>query len=190
MNRRRFIAFIGAAVPGLWVDGVGLIQLPRQMVITISGQCSFCGKDARKVFGLAGVLSRHARICNECIDICLEILMDDVQLVLAYAVDSRPDPLLKSSESIDAFDFEASLIWRNDDMRRISVDQEAFMEKIWKHFDQSKPLDHPQPLDHSRLACSFCARNQNEAKKLIAGPQTYICEICIGDAAALIKMHS
>ncbi len=44
MNRRRFIALIGAAVPGLWLEGTGLIQLPKRMVIDISGACSFCRK--------------------------------------------------------------------------------------------------------------------------------------------------
>jgi hypothetical protein len=190
MNRRRFIALIGAAVPGFWVDGIGLIELPRQMVITISGHCSFCGKDAREVFGLAGVLRRHARICSECIDICLEILMDDMRMV-ALAVDSRyPDHILESSESSDAFDFEALGIKRNDDLRRIGVDQEAFMEIILKHLDQSKLPDPHGPKKISHLACSFCDRKQSETKKLIAGPKIYICEICIGDAAALINMHS
>lgn len=67
MQRRRFLALIGPATPGLWLSGIGLIQLPRRMVIDLSRQCSFCGKPAQQVFGLAGVLSRPPRICNECI---------------------------------------------------------------------------------------------------------------------------
>ena len=181
MNRRRFIALIGATVPGLWVDGVGLIQLPRQMVITISGQCSFCDKDAREVFGLAGVLNRHARVCSECIDICLDILMEDAHLTL-----NHPGQLLKNTGNSDAFDFAALGIMRNDVMRRIGVDLEAFMDVILKHLDQPIP---PQPTEITHLACSFCDRSQKETKKLIAGPHVYICEICTGDAAALIKLH-
>src|SRR5262245_22768183 len=181
MNRRRFIALIGAAVPGLWVDGIGLIQLPRQMLITISGQCSFCAKDAREVFGLAGVLSRHARICSECIDICLDILMED-----AFLTFTHPDQLAQNAASPNAFDFEASAIIPGDAMRRIGVDLEAFMDKILKQLEQPKPI---RPMKISHLACSFCDRNQKETRKLIAGPQVYICEICTGDAAALIKMH-
>jgi ClpX C4-type zinc finger len=80
MNRRHFLALIGTAAPGLWLDGTGLIQLPRRMVIAISGRCSFCGKAAGEVFGLVGVTSRPMRVCNECIDICLEILRDDLLL--------------------------------------------------------------------------------------------------------------
>ncbi|MBO0720931.1 MAG: hypothetical protein J2P41_08910 [Blastocatellia bacterium] len=86
MHRRNFLALIGASVPGVWLNGVGLIQLPRKMVISVSGRCSFCGKEAGKVFGLAGVINRPSRICNECIDICFEILVDDLLL----NVDSAP----------------------------------------------------------------------------------------------------
>ncbi|MCI0524882.1 MAG: hypothetical protein L0Y75_06420 [Acidobacteria bacterium] len=31
----------------------------------------------------------------------------------------------------------------------------------------------------STLRCSFCAKEQNEVKKLIAGPSVYICSECI-----------
>ena len=30
------------------------------------------------------------------------------------------------------------------------------------------------------LVCSFCGKNQEEVKKLIAGPSVYICDECIG----------
>jgi hypothetical protein len=48
-------------------------------------RCSFCGKDARRVFFLvaggpagapAGKFGRGARICDECLDLCLEILAE------------------------------------------------------------------------------------------------------------------
>jgi len=160
------------------------------MVITISGQCSFCGKDAREVFGLAGVLSRHARICNECIEICLEILMEDaLRNNLKITTPLQSDHLLQTSASWDPFDFEGIGIMRSDVMRRIDVDLEAFMEIIKKHIDQSKSIYQSRPKDISHLACSFYDRNQGETKRLIAGTQTYICEVCTGDAAALIKMH-
>ena len=29
------------------------------------------------------------------------------------------------------------------------------------------------------LRCSFCAKSQNEVRKLIAGPKVYICDECI-----------
>ncbi|MBF0223820.1 MAG: ATP-dependent Clp protease ATP-binding subunit ClpX [Desulfobacterales bacterium] len=37
------------------------------------------------------------------------------------------------------------------------------------------------------LYCSFCGKNQNEAKKLIAGPAVYICDECIQLCSEIIK---
>jgi ATP-dependent Clp protease ATP-binding subunit ClpX len=35
------------------------------------------------------------------------------------------------------------------------------------------------PGKYSQLLCSFCCKNQEEVKKLIAGPSVYICDECI-----------
>src|SRR5262245_24512163 len=133
MNRRRFIALIGAAVPGLWLDGTGLIQLPKRMVIDISGQCSFCGIDAGRVFGLAGVTVRSARVCNECIDICLEILRDD----LLYASAPPPPPPKPPpdarhffSDSSSSFDFEIIGVTRDASAPHTEAEIEALRAEI------------------------------------------------------------
>ncbi|MDD3435837.1 MAG: ATP-dependent protease ATP-binding subunit ClpX [Candidatus Gastranaerophilales bacterium] len=34
-------------------------------------------------------------------------------------------------------------------------------------------------LDDSRLKCSFCGKTQDQVKKLIAGPEVYICDECV-----------
>ena len=92
MKRRRFLALAGTAVPGIWLAGAGLIQLPGRMVLAISGDCSFCNKSAAKVFGMAGVVGRAARICNECVEIYLEILRDD-QLAGEKQAGEPPPPV-------------------------------------------------------------------------------------------------
>ena len=33
--------------------------------------------------------------------------------------------------------------------------------------------------DQKKLHCSFCGKNQDEVKKLIAGPSVYICNECV-----------
>ena len=33
--------------------------------------------------------------------------------------------------------------------------------------------------DDSRLKCSFCGKTQEQVKKLIAGPDVYICDECV-----------
>ena len=37
------------------------------------------------------------------------------------------------------------------------------------------------------LTCSFCGKNRNEVKKLIAGPNAYICNECIGVSHKIIN---
>jgi hypothetical protein len=206
MNRRRFIALIGAAVPGLWFDGTGLIQLPKRMVILISGRCSFCGKAAGQVFGLAGVTRRSTRVCNECIDLCLEILSDDLHFappptprhapsMFGYPEDApHPPPPLPpavehyaTTEGLEAFDFELIGVTRDARAPQSRAELEAFIEE-WRMF-----LDQPEtsrPRRDKELLCSFCDQKQHEVKKLIAGPRVFICDVCIGDAAALISIHS
>ena len=39
--------------------------------------------------------------------------------------------------------------------------------------------------DH--LSCSFCGKNQNDVKKLIAGPAVYICNECIQLSAEILN---
>ena len=34
-------------------------------------------------------------------------------------------------------------------------------------------------VDESRLKCSFCGKTQDQVKKLIAGPEVYICDECV-----------
>src|SRR5687767_1231258 len=33
--------------------------------------------------------------------------------------------------------------------------------------------------EDSRLKCSFCGKSQDQVKKLIAGPEVYICDECV-----------
>jgi ATP-dependent Clp protease ATP-binding subunit ClpX len=41
--------------------------------------------------------------------------------------------------------------------------------------------------DHLSLSCSFCGKNQNDVKKLIAGPAVYICNECIQLSAEILN---
>ena len=34
-------------------------------------------------------------------------------------------------------------------------------------------------IDENRLKCSFCGKTQDQVKKLIAGPEVYICDECV-----------
>jgi ClpX C4-type zinc finger len=70
---------VEAPVKG-WAEGSMRLEAPES-----EARCSFCGKDARQgVFLVAGRLpeapagkfGQGARICDECLDLCLEILAE------------------------------------------------------------------------------------------------------------------
>ena len=47
--------------------------------------------------------------------------------------------------------------------------------------------DNTENNDDKLLYCSFCGKNQNEVRKLIAGPSVYICNECIDLCNDIIK---
>src|SRR3954467_9402271 len=76
-------------------------------------RCSFCGKSQNEVKKL--IAGPTVYICNECIDICNEIISDDQQ---AESVASRP-PLPKPNE-IKAF-LDEYVIGQDETKKRLSV---------------------------------------------------------------------
>jgi ClpX C4-type zinc finger len=185
MNRRHFLALIGASVTGLWLNGVGLIQLPRKMIISLSGRCSFCGNEAGDVFGLAGVISRPTRICNECIDICFEIMIGDILLM---AAPPSPSVRIEAVEGVISIDYDLDELIPNVKAPQTRAEMKSFIDQLHRLLDQSEP-NRESRKKSDELSCSFCDLEQSKVKKLTAGPQSYICDLCVGDAAALISMH-
>ncbi|MGH8725134.1 MAG: ClpX C4-type zinc finger protein [Burkholderiales bacterium] len=37
------------------------------------------------------------------------------------------------------------------------------------------------------LHCSFCGKDQNQVRKLVAGPKAYICDECVAIADRIMK---
>src|SRR5947207_15526586 len=52
-----------------------------------------------------------------------------------------------------------------------------------KHASQQRPRD-------SDLRCSFCAKGQDDVRKLIAGPAVFICDECITACNEIIEDDS
>jgi hypothetical protein len=177
VSRRRFLALCGGGIAGIWLAGTGFVPLPNEMVFAMSGSCSFCGKEANEIFGLAGITHRSSRICNECIELCFDILAEemgntDFDTAIAAARSRLLDDLqhrVISGEGEDTLvDAAAALI--------------AEMEEILKR--QTMPT--PQVAE---LMCSFCDKHHDKVAKLIAGPTVYICDGCVGDAGALFMRY-
>ena len=41
--------------------------------------------------------------------------------------------------------------------------------------------------NHKIVKCSFCGRDGSEVGSMIAGPDVYICDICIGSSVDILK---
>jgi hypothetical protein len=95
VSRRGFFALCGGGIAGIWLVGTGLVRLPGKLVFAMSGSCSFCGKEAREIFGLAGVTHRNIRVCDECINLCLKIIVEEsaIKPPLGAEAESDGDPV-------------------------------------------------------------------------------------------------
>lgn len=188
MHRRRFLALSGAAITGVWVSGAGLIRLDRRMVIELSGWCSFCDKTAETLYGMAGVVGRPERICNECLRVCLEILFDDLMQAGKYVPSELPAGIVGEGEDIsDAFWVTEDL--RHDAWPQGSAELGRTLKELREMLGQTEPARRPKRW-HDELACSFCDQRQSAVTKLIAGPTVFICDGCIGEATALLGKHA
>ena len=56
--------------------------------------------------------------------------------------------------------------------------------------EQRRPNMPKKKDDNDNLFCSFCGKNQQEVKKLIAGPAVYICDECIQLCSEIIEEES
>lgn len=52
------------------------------------------------------------------------------------------------------------------------------LEPLKEVFDYSKAIK-PFKTEVESLKCSFCGRDMNEVKTLLAGPKVFICDKCI-----------
>jgi hypothetical protein len=183
VSRRRFLAFCGGGIAGFWLVGMGLVRWPGKMVFAMSGSCSFCEKEVREIFGLAGVAHRNVRVCDECINLCLKIIVEETchQLPLPAGAESDADPL---DELINDPELLAQLARRLAATERVNRLISTLARAIPRSADASNV-----PQRCGFLECSFCDKPQSEAMKLIAGPTFYICEGCIGDAGALFMRY-
>lgn len=186
-NRRRFLVLAGTAMTGLWLAGTGLIRLSRRMVIAFGGSCSFCDRGAEAVFGLAGTIGRPDLICNQCIEICLDILKDDPVVTTERSASPPPTDSLMTHGRFEPSESEIEEVLRRLERSRPDAELGSQLEQLRGLLAGS--ATGPKARHKQTLECSFCDRNQHEAQKLIAGPRVFICDACIADAAALIRIH-
>jgi ClpX C4-type zinc finger len=181
LSRRRFLAFCGGGTAGFWLVSMGLLRMPGKMVFAMSGACSFCGKELREIFGLAGVAHRNIRVCDECINLCLKIIVEESHIMPAGA-EPDADPF---DERINDPELLAQLARRLAAAERVNRLIDA-LETAIVRFDDAVIVP---PRSGFQIECSFCDKPEREAMKLIAGPTVYICDGCIGDAGDLFMRN-
>ena len=49
---------------------------------------------------------------------------------------------------------------------------------MWRFWKKKQP-ESEEERRQKRMCCSFCGKNRDEVKKLIAGPTVYICDECV-----------
>jgi hypothetical protein len=175
-TRRGFLWLCGASTAGIYLAKTGLIELPRRMVLQMAGRCSFCGKDRREVFGIAGTVGREQRICDECIGLCFDILAEEAE---KQQKDRRSLGLPVSSPTS----------WGDDELERVlraaatdGADPRELIERIQARLET--PTKRTGGM--SAFRCSFCDRSGQDVRKLISGPRVFICDDCTGDAGGLL----
>src|SRR5699024_10546786 len=111
-------------------------------------KCSFCGKSQEQVRKL--VAGPGVYICDECIELCTEIVEEE----LGSEEETEFTEIPKPKEICDILD--DYVIGQDRAKKNLSVRSEK-----------------------GQLKCSFCGKSQEQVRKLVAGPGVYICDECI-----------
>ncbi len=206
MLRRGFLLVCTSAVTGLWFRETGLTQLSRQLVIELSGDCSFCGNSVQKgeVATMARAVGTRVRICSECIDLCLDIV-ELPAIVPAARAHSKPDiPRYERPTLIDEDDTMAALcdllkIRQGAHESHYAAAVDRMIATMRAQIDGialstssvvvSDKVQHQESGVYSRgeCHCAFCRAAQEDVERMIAGPSIYICDRCVCEAAAVTK---
>jgi hypothetical protein len=174
MQRRRFLLVCTAAVSGIWFQPSGLTTLARNVVMALSGDCTFCGKRMAEARAMARAVGTRVQICDECVGLCLDLLSD-----------SNVDPLRAPDAVTDADELMRDLLKiRDAHGHAYAREVDAMVAELRARLDGS-PAD---PSSLGDLACSMCAAQHRDVRKLIAGPTVYICDRCVGEAALATRL--
>jgi ATP-dependent protease Clp ATPase subunit len=138
-------------------------------------KCSFCGKRNEQVKKL--IAGPSVIICNECIDLCNEIIQNDildeeVPETSHLKLEMRPTPqeihrLLEMGQITEQEEKVLRLMTRRAvyywEAGHLGLGEDVMRQAAQRIFQE----------------CSFCEKSHNQVSRLVAGPGVYICNECI-----------
>jgi hypothetical protein len=205
VSRRRFLLLLGGATTGIWLASTGLVRFERRLLLTVAGSCSFCGKTGAEVLALVGtdvvgqrdLFGRSARICDECVGLCCDILAEEglrlaVPSDLLEAFRLAGDRRTAEVQRQLAAKHEAFLRLPEAERQAIALAQQREWEELWRLVETAERREQERsphaiacepPPPMPEFVCSFCDRPRREVAKLISGAQVFICDGCTAEAA-------
>lgn len=194
MDHRRFIAMSGASIPVVWIPGTGMFQIPRSVLVAMVGECTFCDRQGDEVFGAVGVTGSQERICDACVRVCRDVLPETPRERNLHP--EMSDLIYSKWTHKKGHPFEVAmkdLVARTSGGQCVGdclMDELAdVLESLRRKAGSPAAASADGGLWSSEQSCAFCGISRNQANKLIAGPDLFICDGCIEDAAGLFTRH-
>jgi hypothetical protein len=97
------------------------------------------------------------------------------------SVQNYPAALKTFQQAVTKFLESKSTPRRNEIARQLFQIGTALEDTLKKAYGETWDAQVPKFADaEKQLGCSFCGKNQNEVRKLIAGSSVHICDECVG----------
>jgi hypothetical protein len=165
---------LAGATTGLWIASTGLVKLDRGFVLELAGWCSFCGSQRSDVRGLVGCAGCAERICDNCLELCREIIREELG-------EDKPSNAVQPSLSAEEFQRDVADVLESV---ATSFPDEAQLAKLRRALAPAKHSPNRVAVDIHR--CTFCGAERKDVVKLIAGPRVFICDVCVYEATAVV----
>ncbi len=111
---------------------------------------------------IVGARGRECAICNDCIGLCCDIIIEEGVKEESWDEPERPPRSEPNWKGFLAY------------ARKLEEGREEHRRRHDEWFARSA-----RPLAYSEHRCSFCDQHRREVAKLISGPQVFICDGCI-----------
>src|SRR5262249_27942451 len=149
-----------------------------RFTLSEAGSCSLCNEPRTEQRPLVEVPNRRFRICNDCVEFCLDIIREDQQCRLEPPEQPRGEPF-------DPAPMVNRVIHLGADPETMAQVREVHRLAALPRDELLAELARRGPPTH--YACSVCDAPRLQVRKLISGPSCHICDRCVAAAAAGLR---